>query len=1043
MFARKVLGLAMVASGFLALADDVRVYTLDVREDQTDFTEEQAAAITSGSYAEIRKVGVGKLRVTDVGNGVIGSFAGTLRVSEGIWEIAFKGDKDGNTPLGKAGSAQVIVESGATVRTDVYMSIAHKGYFGGTRIDIAGSGVDGQGALLFGYRSSNQYAAFYECSWHISLSDDALIARGAQNAYSAGGGTIDLNGHVLTVSNGFAFKAADAAPDGLASSGTIVFDGGGNPYSLYPLSLADGVEVSVEMRNDARLLIKGGKSSVRTIFDCPLAVLDSTDAADSLCADGEDAEWRGSISFQNVLRLGAAKDCTLSIKGGIAGSGKVIANGRDSSATGGNGVVCLSGTNTYDGTAELTAGLLLLMDKDSVPGGDVSRLKITSAGVRRAICFASKTETRNGWTGDELWELIKLFRYDGEKDRNWGIGTYVDAGDEFAIDCNFNDKTPAGGIFDNFSSMSFFTLGGGRAVIRGGYPPDGALFRGFCSNYPAGERPEIVYSARDSVEGPVTLGATLFSNSGVEFLNAGHVNLGGSYTYITSPAGDFGFPAHVTVGAGTVIDADDSPNADTRPFYVGGLTTNSSGVLTLLPGGAISNGLWMALSDNCGDGQMASLVMRGGELACVGRSNAKHCIRFGEARDSVAYMEIGGGTVKCRGAGAFQMGSTTSTSAYAHFMQKGGDVDLETMHVGYHGVADMRLVGGRFTVDKTVYSSRSCGSAADLSNGTARISFESGVTPKFSNGLVLCDTACSTGTVAFTGGAMLCTPYVKKAEKTSMWRHDAVHGTTTAMVAFNGGGISATASGELLGAGNEAVEATVYPGGAVFDVASGVSSVISTPLKSPVGRGIASIELPSAPRSGYVAAPSVVIEGDGVGAVAMAEFDSAGERITGVTVTSPGQGYTRATAYLFCGGLTTNIPLNVALADNGSGTGGVTKRGGGELVLNAPNTFGGAISVECGTLTIGVGGAIPDGAAVVLKGGMLKAGEGVTLPSEFTVDAASLPSGDRYTLVDYNGNPPSAMPVVKGLESLPDRVVMLRRGRLVLCRARGMAVVIR
>lgn len=1042
MFARKMLSLAIVASGFLALADDVRVYTLDVQGDQTDFTAEQVEAIKSGNYTEIKKVGYGKLRVTAVGNETIGSFTGTLRVSEGIWEIAYRGEKAGYTPLGKAGTAQVIVESGATVRTDVYIGIDHNGFFSGTRMDIAGSGVDGQGALLLGYRSDEAYKACYLCSWHISLSDDALIARGTQNAYSAGGGTVDLNGYTLTVSNGFSFRATDAAPDGIAGSGTIAFTGGGNLYSLYPLSLADGIEVSVEMRNDARLFIKGGDSSVRTIYDCPLMVLDSTDAADSLYADGEDAEWRGSIIFQNVLRLGAAMDCTLSIKGGITGSGKVIAAGKNPSTTGGNGVVCLSGPNTYDGTAELITGLLLMMDKDSVPGGDVSRLKVANLGERKAICFASKTETRNGWTGEELWALIKMFRYDGEADRNWGIGTYVDEGDEFVIDCNFNDKAPAGGIFNNFSSMSFFTLGGGRAIIRGGYPPAGTQFQGFRSDYSVGERPEIVYSAKDPAENSVTLGVTYFSNVGVEFLNLGRVRLCGSYTQIASPIGAFQYPAHITVGTGTVVDADDLPDTDIRPFYVGGLTKNSSGVLTLLPGGAISNGLWMALTEDSGAGQIASFIMRGGELSSIGRSNPRHRIRFGEARDSLAYMEVCGGTLKCRGDSSFQMGNTANTSARAHFRQKGGDVDLEALMIGYHGVADMRLVGGRLTVDQTVYSSRSRGSVADPSNGTARISFECGVTPVFSNGLVMCDTACSTGTVAFTGGAMLHTPYVKKAEKTSMWKHYVINETTTAVVSFNGGGISAISAGELLGAGNEAVEATVYSEGAVFDVPSGVSSTISTPLRRPVGGGIASIELPSAPRSGYVAAPSVVIEGDGVGAVAMAEFDSISEQITGVTVTSPGQGYTRATAYLFCGGPTTNIPLIVSIEDSAS-TGCVTKRGDGELVLNAANTFGGAINVEGGTLTIGVDGAIPDGATVVFRGGMLKAGEGVTLPSEFTVDVASLPEGERYVLVDYNGNSPAAMPLVRGLESLPDRVVMIRHGRLVLCRSHGMAVVIR
>lgn len=1037
---RKVLGLAFVVGGFFALADGGAVYTLDVQGDQTDFTDEQSEAIRNGGYTEIKKVGGGTLRVTDVGNEAIGPFTGILRVSEGIWEIAYKGDKAGNTPLGKAGVARVVVESGATVRTDVYIAIDHNGYFGGTRIDIAGSGVNGQGALLFGYQSDNIYKAFYPCSWNICLSDDALIARGTQNAYCAGGGTIDLNGHALTVSNGFSFAVNGAAADRLVSSGTIVFAGGGANKSndLCPMPLADGAEVSVVLTNDASLRIYGSNSyNGPTIYDCPLNVLDSIGVNDALVTAAESAEWRGPICFRNVLRLGASKNCMLSVSGGIAGSGKVVAAGNNV-----NGVVCLSGPNTYDGMMELITGQLLLMDKDSVPGGDVGRLKIGNLGERKAICFASKTETRNGWTGEELWTIIKQFRYDGEKDRNWGIGTYVDEGDEFVIDCNFNDKTPNGGIFDDFSSMSFITLGGGRAVIRGGYPPAGTLFRGFRSIFSEGDRPEITYSAKNLAESSLSLGNMLFSNAGVDFLNAGRVNLCGAYTQVSSPQGAFQYPAHVTVGAGTVVDADDLPNTDIRPFYVGGTTKSSSGLLALLPGGIISNGLWMALSDNCGDGQVASFIMRGGGLSCVGRSNPMHCIRFGEAQDSIAYMEVCGGTVKCRGDSSFTMGKTMFTRAHAHFMQTGGDVDLEALCIGHHGVANLRLVGGRFAVDKTVYSSRSLGSVADLSNGTARISFESGVTPMFSNGLVMCDTACSTGTIALTGGAMLQTPFVKKAEKTSMWKHYEIHETTTASVSFNGGGISALAAGELLGVGNEAVEATVYSGGAVFDVPAGVSSAISTPLRSPVGGGIASIELPSAPCDGHIAAPSVVIDGDGVGAVAMAEFDSVGERVTGVTVTSPGHGYTRASAYLFCGGLTTNIPLVVSIADNDF-TGGVTKRGDGELVLNAANTFGGTLYVERGTLTIGEDGAIPVGATVVFKGGTLKAGADVTLPSEFTLDAASLSPDVKYTLIDYNGHPPAALPTLHGLEDMPGRLPALRGSRLVLGWNRGTTVVIR
>ena len=64
-------------------------------------------------------------------------------------------------------------------------------------------------------------------------------------------------------------------------------------------------------------------------------------------------------------------------------------------------------------------------------------------------------------------------------------------------------------------------------------------------------------------------------------------------------------------------------------------------------------------------------------------------------------------------------------------------------------------------------------------------------------------------------------------------------------------------------------------------------------MGSPSGKVVASIALPSeaANATTYCGPAEVTISGTGVGAAAVAEFDSKTRRITGITVVSPGTGY--------------------------------------------------------------------------------------------------------------------------------------------------------
>lgn len=169
---------------------------------------------------------------------------------------------------------------------------------------------------------------------------------------------------------------------------------------------------------------------------------------------------------------------------------------------------------------------------------------------------------------------------------------------------------------------------------------------------------------------------------------------------------------------------------------------------------------------------------------------------------------------------------------------------------------------------------------------------------------------------------------------------------------------------------------TSYGKGANFSVDKNQTANLDHSLCAPSGKGVQSIALPSdfgdLPDGAYVGAPFVEITGDGVGATAVAEFDSVLGRVTGVTVTSPGCNYTTASANLIRGGYTNTVALTVTLGDNVSG--GLTKSGEGVLRLNVANTYTGKTVVSNGTLVAAQEGAIPSASEIELAGGTLDAG---------------------------------------------------------------------
>lgn len=211
-----------------------------------------------------------------------------------------------------------------------------------------------------------------------------------------------------------------------------------------------------------------------------------------------------------------------------------------------------------------------------------------------------------------------------------------------------------------------------------------------------------------------------------------------------------------------------------------------------------------------------------------------------------------------------------------------------------------------------------------------------------------------------------------------------------------------------------------------------------------------SIEMPEgfASTNRYVTPPSVIIFGDGTGASAVVNYDEANLRVTNVTVTSAGCGYTRAEAYLYRFRDPANpddascMPLNVKLAENDV-SGGLLKKGDGTLELSAENTYSGSTVVEAGRLMLRSSSALPQGSTVVCAGGTVCAASYSALPKSLAFGVENPVEGRRYVLAEWNDGTAgrvsdfsvSGLPAGWGLA--------VRGGSLMAMRFRGTVVSIR
>lgn len=182
--------------------------------------------------------------------------------------------------------------------------------------------------------------------------------------------------------------------------------------------------------------------------------------------------------------------------------------------------------------------------------------------------------------------------------------------------------------------------------------------------------------------------------------------------------------------------------------------------------------------------------------------------------------------------------------------------------------------------------------------------------------------------------------------------------TGFAGVNLHGGTLVASNNGTLLGANLDAV--VIYPNGGTIDTNGFNTTTGVNALLAPTGSGIASIAFTTG--ANYIGRPIVKItDATGTGATAVASFNELTGALDGITITSPGSGYTAPTITLIGGGATTAGTIGVVGLTPNSAAGGLTKTGLGTLTISSTaNSYGGPTKISGGVLaipTISPGGA--------------------------------------------------------------------------------------
>ena len=857
----------------------------------------------------------------------------------------------------------VYIESGATLR----LSTAHSGgyFFLYKRFHIAGTGTSGQGAILVDVSDNkNGYIG------PVYLDGDATISQPSGKSVRCMYGKIFLQNRKLTFSGGTSINFFNNA--GFSGPGEIILESG---VKLVFNQITEGfppsnprIKITTSGNNEIQLMENSSNcpwpaqyadievGGTFKLVHSHLSIVNTPVGRPSDLG----VVWYGDISLPlttDTLLVKCdqtAKHCLFTVVGNISGLGKVQSF---DSASDGYARVAYEGTNTFAGGMVSTPanfGAVILGNSNAVP--DYAAYSMTGYG--RTTLRVDGEGSR--WCTNAIARFVESATLSGN---TLALDASCAPGGEVTMDASF-----WAGV--NGGSQPYLVADGGTVGLTGPLSDkyyhfgavDGALKLTGNETIFIGE--SYAYSGLTGLAaGTLLIDGASDVHRGANGSDYGRLLMPGCPGFVgTNKMADDSVGRYVVRNSTVVNDMIASNPNDAAKYYVM-LGTSYSG--KSYPG-TMEVGAGADILDKVVLGQGASNVgaiyQTGGHLKNVGNNDGTGAKLMASAGH--AYQELSGGTYEQKGS---FLNAYATGSSYV-LVQTGG----------VYRISDHPVSAGKANVLAT-----GCGESIFFIGGgtfttSENLAFLTGTTGEGSTVF----TVDGAGTVVHADGYF-------------------AYGAKNMSGAFNlnlNGGLldvdrfcrfqSATACSGYLNANggtlrcrnlaggsclDGSVRIVVYPGGFVFhDNDEGSTVAFTSRIESAFGLGVSQIPVPDAlAEKTLVCPPSVTIAetgdgGEGFGASAIALFDRATGKVTGVRVTCPGSGYTEATATFRMAG--TTWTSTCTLAPNAA-TGGFTKKGNGTVVLGSGIVcnYGGPTVVESGTLETVDG--FPSGTDLVLNGG--------------------------------------------------------------------------
>ena len=887
----------------------------------------------------------------------------------GMW-IVNGGVVDGTVPsaFGYTGpdnndDSAVYIRSGATLR----LSTAHtSGYFFlYKRFHIAGTGTSGQGAILVDVNDTKDgYIG------PIYLDGDATISQPSGKSVCFMYGKIFLQNRKLTFSGGTNINFAGNA--GFSGPGEIILESGVKlVFTKVTEAFAQSeprIKITTSGDNEIQLMEKS-----RT---CPwpaqyadIEVGGTLRLAHSHLSSGYTpvghssdlgVVWNGDISLPLstdtlvVTCDGTAKHCLFTVVGNISGLGKVQSF---DSAADGYARVAYEGTNTFAGGMVSTPanyGAVILGNSNAVP--DYAAYSMTGYG-RTTLRVDGEG---SWWCTNAIARFVESATLSGN---TIALDASCAPGGEATIDASFWAGVKGG-------SQPYLVADGGTVGLTGPLADkyyhfgavDGALKLTGSETIFIGE--SYAYSGLSGLAvGTLLIDGASDVHRGANGSDYGRLLMPGCPGFVrTNKMADDSVGRYVVRNSTIVNDMIAANPNDAAKYYVM-LGTSYSG--KSYPG-TMEVGAGADILDKVVLGQGAANVgaiyQTGGHLKNVGNNDGKGANLMAAAGH--AYQELSGGTYEQKGS---FLNANATGSSYV-LVQTGGVYRISDHHVSAgkanvlatgQGESCFFVGGGTFTTGENIAFL-----TGTVGEGSTVFTVDGAGTVVHADGYFAYGAQNMSGAfnLNLNGGLLDVDRFCRFQSQT----------TCKGCLNANGGTLRCRnlAGGSCL---DGSVRIVVYPGGFVFhDNDEGTTIPFTSRIESAFGLGVSQIPVPDAlAEKTLVCPPSVTIAetgdgGEGFGASAIALFDRATGKVTGVRVTCPGSGYTEATATFRMAG--TTWTSTCTLAPNAA-TGGFTKKGNGRVVIGAGVvcSYGGPTVVESGTLETVDG--FPSGTDLVLNGG--------------------------------------------------------------------------